>query len=266
MEISLQFLWPAAAGLIAGAASCGAWAATQRRKWQRAVAEREQRLAAVAGHLPPDAVSARLEQVQAEADAKQQASERQAADALQALRTALDAAAAEHAETLHALRREHRERIAGFRAALQAQHDSLQQDIESLMGMTRTIERWHDEMQPILANNRELKEQNEEFGRIVKTVVMLALNAAIEAARAGEVGRGFAVVADGVRDLALTSSKLSQNYKTNLDRNDLITTTTFQDLQACGNLIRTAVFGLGATGTQLGAAIAAVAAADALES
>ncbi|WP_459950558.1 methyl-accepting chemotaxis protein [Denitratisoma sp. agr-D3] len=102
-------------------------------------------------------------------------------------------------------------------------------------------------MQTILVNNKELKEQNEEFGRIVKNVVMLALNAAIEAARAGEQGRGFAVVADGVRDLALLSEKLSQNYRTNLLKNDLVTTTTFQDMQASGNMIRTAVFGLKAT-------------------
>jgi methyl-accepting chemotaxis protein len=102
-------------------------------------------------------------------------------------------------------------------------------------------------MQAILRNNQELKKQNEQFQNINKSVVMLALNASIEAARAGEQGRGFSVVADGVRDLALTSTRLAQDYKTNLDKNDLITTTTFQDMQASGNMIRTALFGLGAT-------------------
>nr|WP_293227499.1 methyl-accepting chemotaxis protein [Paludibacterium sp.] len=99
-------------------------------------------------------------------------------------------------------------------------------------------------MQTILVNNRRLKEQNESFAGIVKSVVMLALNAAIEAARAGEHGRGFAVVADGVRSLAQGAGELSGEYKKNLERNDLITTATFQDLQASGNMIRTAVFGL----------------------
>ncbi|MDR3411709.1 MAG: methyl-accepting chemotaxis protein [Formivibrio sp.] len=131
-----------------------------------------------------------------------------------------------------------------LRDTLNAEHRVLQNEINSLLGIVKTVERWHDEMQAILGNNRELKDQNDEFARIVKNVVMLALNAAIEAARAGEHGRGFAVVADGVRDLALTSSKLAHDYRNNLDKNDLITTTTFQDMQASGNMVRTAVFGL----------------------
>ncbi len=144
-------------------------------------------------------------------------------------------------------RKEHAEQVAKIRSALTAELGTLKTDMESLMGWVKIVERWHDEMQLILANNRELKNQNEEFARIVKMVVMLALNAAIEAARAGEAGRGFAVVADGVWDLALTSTTLAKEYKKNLDKNDLVTTTTFQDLQASGNVIRTAVFGLSAT-------------------
>nr|WP_246542805.1 methyl-accepting chemotaxis protein [Paludibacterium yongneupense] len=123
--------------------------------------------------------------------------------------------------------------------------------------MAHTVERWHDEMQAILANNRHLKEQNDGFARIVKNVVMLALNASIEAARAGEQGRGFAVVADGVRDLALTSAQLAQDYRSNLDKNDLVTITTFQDMQAGSKMIRTAVSGLGATSEKILAAIVA---------
>nr|WP_245747751.1 methyl-accepting chemotaxis protein [Formivibrio citricus] len=110
-------------------------------------------------------------------------------------------------------------------------------------------------MQSILTNNRELKQQNDEFSRIIKNVVMLALNASIEAARAGEHGRGFAVVADGVRELALSSSNWAQKYKQNLDKNDLVTTTTFQDMQASGNMIRTAVFGLKAANDKIGTTI-----------
>ncbi len=85
---------------------------------------------------------------------------------------------------------------------------------------------------------------------------MLALNAAIEAARAGEHGRGFAVVADGVRALALNSAEVARQYQQNLDKNDLITTTTFQDMQASGNLIRTAVFGLRTTADKIQATMA----------
>jgi methyl-accepting chemotaxis protein len=87
---------------------------------------------------------------------------------------------------------------------------------------------------------------------------MLALNAAIEAARAGEAGRGFAVVADGVRDLANTSMQLSNEYKKNLSKNDLITTTTFQDIQASGNMIRNVLFGLKATTDKIQSQLEAV--------
>lgn len=120
-------------------------------------------------------------------------------------------------------------------------------DVDSLQGMMVTLERWHDEMRTILDNNRTLKKQNDDFSTVVKSVVMLALNAAIEAARAGEHGRGFAVVADGVRELADTAAELSIEYRENLQKNDLITTTTFQDIQASGNMIRTAVSALKGT-------------------
>ena len=133
----------------------------------------------------------------------------------------------------------------GLRAALDsvdAQFGRLKRDAESLLGVVSMLERWHEEIQSILDNNKDLKRKNGEFKSINQNVVMLALNAAIEAARAGEYGRGFAVVADGV--LALTSTKLAGEYQQYLDMNDLVTTTTFQDMQASGNVIRTTVFNL----------------------
>jgi len=78
----------------------------------------------------------------------------------------------------------------------------------------------------------------------VNQVIIVALNASIEAARAGAHGRGFAVVASEVRDLAQRAEKLSKSYRANLYQNDLITTTTFQDLQAGGKMIIGAVIGL----------------------
>ncbi|BEV71578.1 hypothetical protein THUN1379_10600 [Paludibacterium sp. THUN1379] len=135
-------------------------------------------------------------------------------------------------------------RYAQWQQSLQDEQRALAEEMSRLLGLVQTIERWHEEMQAILVNNQRLREQNERFASIVKSVVMLALNAAIEAARAGEQGRGFAVVADGVRDLALNAGVLSGEYKKNLERNDLVTTTTFQDLQASGKMIRTAVFSL----------------------
>ncbi|TAK76089.1 MAG: chemotaxis protein, partial [Aquabacterium sp.] len=88
---------------------------------------------------------------------------------------------------------------------------------------------------------REMHQRNDEFSAIVEQVVIVALNASIEAARAGEHGRGFAVVANEVRTLAGRAERLSKDYRANLYKNDLITTTTFQDLQAGGKMIIGAV-------------------------
>lgn len=180
----------------------------------------------------------------------QQLAEQGAAHAV-ALDVAAQQALAERDQWLVQTQRDHATQYERLHMALADEHATLKQDIDSLLGIVKVVERWHDELQGILANNRHLKAQNEEFARIVKNVVMLALNAAIEAARAGEHGRGFAVVADGVRNLALTSSDVARQYQQNLDKNDLITTTTFQDMQASGNMIRNAVFGLRATADKI---------------
>jgi methyl-accepting chemotaxis protein len=122
--------------------------------------------------------------------------------------------------------------------------DSLAGEINQLLGVVKTFERWHAEMNTLLAHNREMHAKSEEFSAIVEQVVIVAFNASIEAARAGEHGRGFAVVANEIRTLAGRAEKLSKDYRANLYKNDLITTTTFQDLQAGGKMIVGAVIGL----------------------
>ena len=117
----------------------------------------------------------------------------------------------------------------------------LADSIDKLLGLIKTFERWHTDMNVLLIHNREMHERNDEFAAIVKQVVIVALNASIEAARAGEHGRGFAVVASEVRALANRAEALSNDYRNNLHKNDLITTTTFQDLQAGGKMIIGAV-------------------------
>jgi len=119
--------------------------------------------------------------------------------------------------------------------------------IDKLLGLIKTFERWHADMNVLITHNREMHNKNDEFALIVKQVVIVALNASIEAARAGEHGRGFAVVANEVRTLAHRAEKLSNDYRANLFQNDLITTTTFQDLQAGGKMITSAIVGLGLT-------------------
>ena len=141
--------------------------------------------------------------------------------------------------------------LAELRRADQARTSDVLLDVEKLANETRalrkvaiTFEHWHQEMNSLMAQNREMHQQNAEFGAIVKHIVIVALNAAIEAARAGETGRTFAVVADEVRALASRSESLSRDYSSSLHKNDLTTTATFQEIQADGKMIVSAIGGI----------------------
>jgi len=114
-----------------------------------------------------------------------------------------------------------------------------------------TFEHWQQDMDSLMQQNREMHQQNSEFGAIVKHIVIVSLNAAIEAARAGETGRTFAVVADEVRALAFRCEALSKDYSNSLYKNDLTTTATFQEIQADGKMIISAIGGLEAQIGQL---------------
>lgn len=255
----MNTLWSVLAGLSAGllVAVGLAWQAHgQRRLLQQRLRERDQRLAGLSQHLAPEDVARQLQPLHAEVAALQQHLTVQQQAHQAELNAQQDRATAERQRWFDQQSEVHRAQLTRLRSDFATEHATLKQDIDSLLGIVRIVERWHDELQGILANNRHLKAQNEEFARIVKNVVMLALNAAIEAARAGEHGRGFAVVADGVRALALNSAEVARQYQQNLDKNDLITTTTFQDMQASGNLIRTAVFGLRTTADKIHATMA----------
>lgn len=249
-------IWLLLGILLCVVAGLAIFVATLLRGKRQAQQERDQLRAELVTHIAQaEDMAERLTAVQREKATLQAESARQLHEHAAASAQALHEAVAVREVNLSALREAHSVQMVQLRQDLMSEQESLRDDIESLLGIVSTVERWHDELKAILANNRELKEQNEEFARIVKNVVMLALNAAIEAARAGEHGRGFAVVADGVRDLALNSSKVAQDYKRTLDKNDLVTTTTFQDMQASSNMIRTAAFGLRATTDQLRATI-----------
>lgn len=168
-------------------------------------------------------------------------------DLEQQLASQREAAELEHStlqQSLNDMREAHEEMCTQLKAGVvQLKGSGLdgyerqKQVIDQLLGLIRTIERWDDAMAQLLVHNREMHGKNDEFSTIVRQVIVVSLNASIEAARAGEHGKGFAIVAKEVRDLASRADRLSKDYRDNLYKNDLITTSTFQDLQACGKMI-----------------------------
>ncbi|WP_038710961.1 methyl-accepting chemotaxis protein [Burkholderia sp. lig30] len=126
-------------------------------------------------------------------------------------------------------------------AALLAMAERIEQEAGRLRGLSGTFERWHEQMISLTTQNQDMRSKNHELSSIVAHVSIVSLNASIEAARAGAAGRGFSIVASEVRTLAARSQQLSNSYRDSLNRNDLVTAATFQDIQAGGKMITAAL-------------------------
>lgn len=127
---------------------------------------------------------------------------------------------------------------------LQRYREEIKKDVSELFTTLRSIDRWNESMAELVKSNDAMQQRNSEFSDIAQQIIILALNATIEAARVGEAGRGFAVVAKEVKSLASRSESFSTHYKECLHMSDAVTIATFQDIQASGKMILTAVHAL----------------------
>ena len=189
-------------------------------------------------------------------DAQARSDEQQAA--IESLQSELDSLAESLRDAQVDLERQRQELDRSHQSALRqllgqtqgVQSEAFQQSgvlassITELLGISKTFDRWHADMSILLTHNQGMHSKNDDFARIVQQMIIVTLNASIEAARAGEMGRGFAVVAEEMRSLASRAEALSKEYRRALYENDLITTATFQDMQAGGKMIIGAVTGL----------------------
>ncbi len=193
-----------------------------------------------------EAAQAHLASLQADWTRRGQQAEDAAAAREQALAETIEDACAQIAELRAALAAAVQERDAA--AALAAR---IAAEAARLRGLAGTFERWHEQMISLMTQNQDMHAKNRELSSIVAHVLIVSLNASIEAARAGTAGRGFSIVASEVRSLASRSQELSKSYQDSLNRNDLVTTATFQDIQAGGKMITASLGNVDALATQL---------------
>ena len=129
-------------------------------------------------------------------------------------------------------------------ANAQKQSRAIGEEVSSLKDVAHAFERWHQDMNALMDQNRKMRATGEELSLIVRHLTMLSLNAKIEAARAGDASRGFVVVATEMRTLSDRADALQKQFSAGLHRNDLSTTATFQDIQASGKMMLAAISGL----------------------
>lgn len=122
--------------------------------------------------------------------------------------------------------------------------ENLAQGVADIKTVAIAFERWHEDMILMTAQSRGLNVMGKDFARIAGEMIMVSINAAIEAARVGEIARGFVVVATEVKTQAREVQALSGEMSKTLYKGELLTTATFQDIQAAGKMMMAAISGL----------------------
>ena len=147
-------------------------------------------------------------------------------------------------------------RTAPNKVDLARRAEDLTRELAHLQTLALVFERWHEDMIQMTAQTRDMNDKGEDLAYIARQMIMVSINAAIEAARAGDVARGFVVVAAEVKSQAQRVHVLSGDMSKNLRKTELMTTLTFQDIQAGGKLMMAAISGLELIAKQLCADIA----------
>ncbi|MGO9991088.1 MAG: methyl-accepting chemotaxis protein [Steroidobacteraceae bacterium] len=122
--------------------------------------------------------------------------------------------------------------------------ENLTRGVADLKTLAIAFERWHEDMIFMTAQSRGMSVMGEDLARIARGMIMVSINAAIEAARAGDIARGFVVVAAEVKTQAQHVQALSGDMRKTLHKGELMTTATFQDIQAGGKMMMAAISGL----------------------
>jgi methyl-accepting chemotaxis protein len=120
----------------------------------------------------------------------------------------------------------------------------LEQAIAGLKVLAVAFQRWHEDMISLTSQTRDMNSKGDDLATIARHMIMVSVNAAIEAARAGDIAKGFVVVAAEVKSQAQRVQTLSNDMGKTLHKSELLTTTTFQDIQAGGKMMLAAISGL----------------------
>jgi methyl-accepting chemotaxis protein len=137
------------------------------------------------------------------------------------------------------------------RESLSSQIDALSRELAHLRTLAHAFERWHQDMIALTEHSHNINVAGDDLTDLARNLIIVSLNAAIEAARAGSATHGFVVVAGETKNLSRRVQELTGEINKHLHKSLLLTTATFQDIQAGGKLMMAAVSGLEAMSKKL---------------